>query len=165
MKPLSEVSADGDTLIFQRDLRHSPEKVWRALTDPAQLSRWSPFITGHDFSTIGPGLVTMVDGEVREETEIEVRLADPPRLLEYTWGNDLLVWELTPIASGTRLVLRHTVQGREWLSKVAAGWHLCLVVTEHLLDGDPIEPIRGRDAMNHGWAELNEAYLAQLVVH
>jgi hypothetical protein len=31
------------TLILVRELRHSPEKVWRALTDPAQLREWAPF--------------------------------------------------------------------------------------------------------------------------
>ena len=36
-----------------------------------------------------------------------------------------------------------------WVPKVAAGWHLCLVVAERLLDGDPIEPISGADAMRY----------------
>ena len=31
------------TLVLVRELRHSPEKVWQALTDPAQLREWSPF--------------------------------------------------------------------------------------------------------------------------
>jgi hypothetical protein len=31
------------TLILVRELRHSPEKVWRALTDPAHLREWAPF--------------------------------------------------------------------------------------------------------------------------
>jgi hypothetical protein len=28
------------TLILVRELRHSPEKVWQALTDPAHLREW-----------------------------------------------------------------------------------------------------------------------------
>ncbi len=31
------------TLILIRELRHSPEKVWQALTDPAHLREWAPF--------------------------------------------------------------------------------------------------------------------------
>src|SRR3981081_3627922 len=31
------------TLILVRELRHSPEKVWQALTDPAHLREWAPF--------------------------------------------------------------------------------------------------------------------------
>ena len=48
------------------------------------------------------------------------------------------------------------------MPKVAAGWHLCLVVAERLLDGQPIEPIRGEDAMNYGWEDLRDAYGAAL---
>jgi hypothetical protein len=60
--------------------------------------------------------------------------------------------------AGTRLSLRHTVRDQSWLPKVAAGWQLCLVVAEHLLDGQPIDPIRGEDAMNYGRQELHDAY-------
>jgi hypothetical protein len=45
---------------------------------------------------------------------------------------------------------------------VAAGWHLCLDVAEHLLDGQPIGPIRGQDALNYGWDELNDGYAKKL---
>ena len=48
------------------------------------------------------------------------------------------------------------------MPKVAAGWHLCLVVAERLLDGDAVAPIRGQAAREHGWDELNEAYAAKL---
>jgi hypothetical protein len=44
--PLAEVGCraqqDRWTLVFVRDLRHPPEAVWAALTDPAQLRGWSP---------------------------------------------------------------------------------------------------------------------------
>ena len=35
----AQVRKEGEkwTLILVRDLRHAPEKVWQALTDPAQL--------------------------------------------------------------------------------------------------------------------------------
>lgn len=146
------------TLVFQRDLKHPPELVWAALTEPGQLSRWAPFTTDRDLAQPGAATLTMIDGETAEELPAQVSLAEPPRLLQYTWGGDLLRWELEPTAEGTRLTLRHTVQGQEWLSKVAAGWHLCLDVAQRLLDGDPIEPIRGADALHFGWSELNEAY-------
>jgi uncharacterized protein YndB with AHSA1/START domain len=37
----AQVRKDGEkwTLILVRELRHSPEKVWQALTDPVQLRR------------------------------------------------------------------------------------------------------------------------------
>src|SRR5262245_25232670 len=41
----AQVRKDGEnwTLILVRDLRHSPEKVWQALTDPTHLREWAPF--------------------------------------------------------------------------------------------------------------------------
>jgi Activator of Hsp90 ATPase homolog 1-like protein len=91
-----------------------------------------------------------------------VTRADPPTVLEYAWGKDLLRWQLSPTEQGTRLTLEHTVEDRDLVPKVAAGWHICLVVAERLLDGAPIGPIRGEDARNYGWDELNEAYAAAL---
>lgn len=164
--PLAEVDAQasGDrwTLVFVRDVRHSPEKVWAALTDPARLAEWAPFLADRDLGSTGDATLTMVDGDVREDMRASVRRAEPPTLLEYTWGTDLLRWELAPVGTGTRLTLRHTVSDRDWVPKVAAGWHLCLVVAERLLDGQPIGPIRGSNARNFGWDQLNDAYAEKL---
>jgi uncharacterized protein YndB with AHSA1/START domain len=40
------VKNDGEkwTLILVREFRHSPEKVWQALTDPEHLREWAPFV-------------------------------------------------------------------------------------------------------------------------
>ena len=155
-------SGDRWTLVFVRDLRHPPEKVWAALTDPAQLGRWSPFTTDRNLGTVGEATLTMIGSDTSMAAPAVVSRAEPPTLLEYTWGTDLLRWDLAAVGSGTRLTLRHTVEDREFVPKVAAGWHLCLVVAEHLLDRDPIDPIRGEDAMNYGWKELNDAYAEKL---
>lgn len=164
--PLAEVEcrADGDrwTLVFVRVLRHSPERVWAALTDPAQVSAWAPFTTDRDLGSVGDATLTMVGGDVSEDLPASVTRAKRPSLLEYIWGTDLLRWELDPVDLGTRLTLRHTLDNREWVPKVAAGWHLCLDVAERLLDGQPIDPIRGDDARNHGWEELHDAYAERL---
>ena len=41
----AQIRKEGEkwTLVLVRELRHSPEKVWQALTDPAQLREWAPF--------------------------------------------------------------------------------------------------------------------------
>jgi uncharacterized protein YndB with AHSA1/START domain len=166
--PLAEVECRGEedrwTLVFVRLLRHSPDKVWAALTDPAQLREWSPYTADRDLRSVGDATLTMIDGDVSEDLAASVTRAERPRLLEYTWGTDVLRWELAAIDSGTRLTLRHTVSDQDWVPKVAAGWHLCLDVAEHLLDGQPIGPIRGQDAMNYGWEELHNAYAEKLAI-
>ena len=46
---------DGEiwTLVLVRELRHSPEKVWQALTEPAQLREWAPFDADRSLGTVG----------------------------------------------------------------------------------------------------------------
>jgi uncharacterized protein YndB with AHSA1/START domain len=150
------------TLVFVRDLHHPPDKVWAALTDPTQLREWAPFTTDRDLGRPGEATLTMIDGEVAEDLPATVARAEPPTLLEYTWGQDLLRWELAPTERGTRLTLQHTIQDLDWVPKVAAGWHICLVVAELLLDGTPFGPVRGEDARNYGWDDLNQAYAQTL---
>jgi uncharacterized protein YndB with AHSA1/START domain len=156
--PLADAVADGPTLVFVRDLKHPPATVWAALTDPDRLDQWAPFTAARALDRTGATTLTMIDGDTRTDLPATVRRAEPPTLLEYTWGDDLLRWELAPVGAGTRLTLRHTLAQPEMIAMVAAGWHLCLVVADHLLDGDPIGVIRGKDAMNYGWAELRDGY-------
>ncbi len=160
--PLGQAEAEKDgehwTLVFHRDLRHPPEKVWAALTEPDQLDQWAPWAADRDLGKPGDATLTMIDGETRQDMTATVVVAEAPNVLEYLLGTDRLRWELQATATGTHLTLRHTVTGADLLSKVAAGWHICLDVAEHLLDGDPVGVIRGREAMDHGWSELEQAY-------
>ena len=164
--PLSAVeclAADGRwTLVFVRDVGHPPAKVWMALTDPAQLGEWAPFTSDRDLGSVGDATLTMIDGDSSEDLAASVRRAEPPTLLEYTWGSDVVRWELEATDSGTRLTLRHTLDDPDLIPKVAAGWHLCLVVADRLLEGRPVGPIRGEDARNYGWEELHDAYAERL---
>jgi uncharacterized protein YndB with AHSA1/START domain len=169
-RPLDHVQyrAEGDrwTLVFVRDLRHAPDRVWTALTEPDQLSAWAPYTADRSLARTGDATLTMFAGADEEADRLpaSVTRAEPPHLLEYTLGPDFLRWELEPVDAGTRLTLSHTVAGRDWLPKVAAGWHLCLDVAERLLDERPVTPIRGEDAMEHGWQGLHDAYAERLGV-
>ena len=157
---------DGErwTLVFVRDLPHPPERVWTALTEPEELRAWSPYTADRSLARTGDVTLTMFANADEEADALpgSVTRAEPSRLLEYRLGADLLVWELEPLGDGTRLTLSHTVAGSDWLPKVAAGWHICLDVAERLLEGRPVTPIRGEDAMEHGWQALHDAYAERL---
>ncbi len=169
--PLAHVDcqqgAEGWTLVFTRALPQPPQRVWDVLTDPDQLRAWSPYTADRHLARIGEANLTMLDGMTSGNIPTTITHADAPRLLEYTWqldqfGRSVLRWELEPIPGGTRLTLRQTVRDAEWTPKIAAGWHLCLLVAERLLQGHPVKPIIGETAYAFGWQTLRDAYAARL---
>jgi uncharacterized protein YndB with AHSA1/START domain len=99
-----------ESISFEFDLPHAPEKVWRALTDPALLAEWLlPVVDlqlepgkAFTFKTQPyPGWDGTVDCRF---VEIEAH-----RKLSYTWDvpflKTVVTFTLTPTASGTRLSL------------------------------------------------------------
>jgi uncharacterized protein YndB with AHSA1/START domain len=143
------------TLILVRELRHSPEKVWQALTDPAHLREWAPFVADGSLGTAGTTVnITWVG--TGKPTEATVTRADAPHLLEFS---DMR-WELEAHDGGTRLTLWHQID-RHFISWGAAGWHICFDVLDCLLAGRPIGRIAGPDAMKFGWRRLVGEYAKQ----
>jgi uncharacterized protein YndB with AHSA1/START domain len=150
--------------VLVRDLRHSPQNVWAALTDPAQLREWAPFDANRSLSAAGPVTLTTVGAPAQQVSASTVKRAEAPRLLEYTWGGNDLRWQLEPHDGGTRLTLWHHID-RNYIAWGAAGWHICLDVLDHLLAGDPIGRIVGADALKFGgWQRLNTEYAQQFGV-
>jgi uncharacterized protein YndB with AHSA1/START domain len=158
----TEAEREGWTLIFIREFRQPPAVVWAALTDPAELDQWAPFTAARDLAAPGETTLTLVDGDERTPMRAVVTEAVAPEVLEYTWGDDRLRWQLEPSGDGTRLTLRHTLTKPGTGAMVAAGWHLCFAVLDHLLAGHPVGVIRGREAMSHGWEELRDSYAGKL---
>jgi uncharacterized protein YndB with AHSA1/START domain len=150
------------TLVLVRELRHSPEKVWRALTDPAQLHEWAPFDSDGSLGTVGATVkLTTVGAPTPRVTETTVMRADAPKALEYKWGGFDMRWELEALGGGTRLTLWTNID-RRFISMGAAGWHISLDVLDRLLDGQPIGRIVGPEAMKFGgWQRLNAEYAKQ----
>jgi Polyketide cyclase / dehydrase and lipid transport len=157
----AQVRKDGEkwTLVLVRELRHSPEKVWQALTDPSQLREWAPFVADGSLGTVG-ATVTLTWVGTGKPIETTVTRADAPGLLEY--GD--IRWELEAVGGGTRLTLWHSID-RRFISWGAAGWHICFDVLERLLAGEPIGRIAGGEAMNFGgWQRLTAEYAKQFGV-
>ena len=141
------------TLILVRELRHAPDTVWQALTDPAQLREWAPFDADGDLGTEGATIRLTWTGTQRV-SETRVTRADRPRVLEY---HDIR-WELEPRGTGTRITLWHSID-RRFITWGAAGWHICFDVLDHLLAGNPMGRLVGGDAMkNNGWQRLTGEY-------
>jgi uncharacterized protein YndB with AHSA1/START domain len=102
--------SQSESLSFEFDLHHPPEKVWRALTDPILLMEWllpvvdlklEPGVAFRYSAQPQPGW----DGIVKcRFLEIEAH-----RKLSYTWVvgdmDTVVTFTLTPTASGTRLSL------------------------------------------------------------
>ena len=157
----AQVRKDGDkwTLILVRKLRHSPEKVWEALTDPAHVRQWAPFDVDGSLGKVGSTVrLTWVGAPTPLETK--VTRADAPKFLEY----DEIRWELETSGGGTRLTLWHKID-RRFISWGAAGWHISFDVLERLLAGQPIGRIVGADAMKfEGWQRLTAEYGKQFGV-
>jgi uncharacterized protein YndB with AHSA1/START domain len=158
----AEVRKEGDkwTLVLVRELRHPPEKVWHALTDPAHLREWAPFDADRNLDTSGPVKLLTVGAPTPQVSETRVKRAEAPRLLEYSWGGNDIRWELEPLANGTRLTLWHNID-RGFASMGAAGWHICFDVLDRFLAGHPIGRIVADDAMKFDWQRLHAEYATQ----
>jgi uncharacterized protein YndB with AHSA1/START domain len=160
----ARVQKDGETwrLVLVRELHHAPDKVWRALTEPAQLREWAPFDADGSLATSGRTVkLTTVGAPTTQVSETTVTRAEAPRVLEYNWGGGDLRWELEPFGKGTRLTLWHAID-RRFISMGAAGWHICFDVLDHLLGGTPIGRMVGVETMKFGgWQRLNAEYARQ----
>ncbi len=67
-------------LRFERTLAHSVERVWRAISDPAELERWFPAAADWTPAT---GEIFEAYGATGEVTEV-----DAPHRLAWTFGGE-----------------------------------------------------------------------------
>jgi uncharacterized protein YndB with AHSA1/START domain len=99
-----------ETISFEVDLPHSPDKVWRALTDPELMAEWLLPVTGLKLE-VGAAFMLKTqpypgwDGTVScKMLEIEAK-----KKLSYTWTvpflDTVVTFELSPSAKGTRLTI------------------------------------------------------------
>ncbi|HUD53575.1 SRPBCC domain-containing protein [Parvibaculum sp.] len=120
MMPDNAAPTERKSIVVDYDLPHSPEKVWRALTEPALLERWlmpndiAP-VVGHRFTfrtQPAPNFDGIVHCEVLEVLAL--------KRLRYSWqgGNKelagyghwldtVVTWTLTETETGTHLRLEH----------------------------------------------------------
>lgn len=158
---LARIQKDGGnwTLVLVRQLRHSPQKVWSALTDPVQLREWAPFDADENLGIAGTKVkLNTVGTPAPMVSETIIKRAVEPKILEFRWGDGDLRWELEDFGGGTRLTLWHNID-RRYISMGAAGWHICFDVMDQALNGAPIGRLVGPETMKfEGWQRLNAEY-------
>jgi len=132
--PNTIVSPDQDTIISEIDIAAPPERIFKALTDPAQLRRWftdpaCPAKTWnmdarlggkYDYSTEKGTMV--VNGVSEFKCHGEIVEIDPPRLLVYTWianwhddkqRKTTVRWELESRGKTTHVKVTHSGLAQE----------------------------------------------------
>lgn len=145
---------DGIIANFDRHFHHSIESVWAMLTENDKLSQWFSELQVVDLQKGGMIKFDMQDGTFEE---MEILDFETYAVLEYTWGEDTVRFELTAEQEGCRLVLIEKVkQVTAHTPKDLAGWHVCLDVVQALLNGESIH------FRKQQWETWYEKYVAAL---
>jgi uncharacterized protein YndB with AHSA1/START domain len=143
--PPSIVTPDNDSIVTEIDIAAPPERVFKALTDAAELKRW---FTSPECPVKSWQMDPRPGGSYAYETEKgsfsvngvsefkchgEIVEFSPPRLLTYTWianwhddtaRRTLVTWELSPTAAGTHLKVTHSGLAQEPVARkdYSGGW-------------------------------------------
>jgi uncharacterized protein YndB with AHSA1/START domain len=148
---------DGDTIRFVRIADHSPERVWRAITDERELAAWMRYPV--QFEARLGGRARFFDEHNRIEGKVFI--FEPPRTLAFSFADvrnpehmalaerDWNVrWDLEPDGDGCRITFVHRGLGGAHLWGVGEGWHGFLDQFAAYLDGvidGSAPPVAGDD--------------------
>ena len=132
------------SVIVEREIDHSPESIWRALTEPYLIADW---LLNNDFKPVLGHRFTLTPtwGVIN----CQIQVIEPPRILSYTWDaltlRSLVTWELSPSGARTRLCMSHSGFGPH-LDQAYQGaqyaWPSFLTSLERTLDRIDESPIR-----------------------
>jgi uncharacterized protein YndB with AHSA1/START domain len=140
---------------FDRASKHSAERLWRAITDPDEVTAWMQYpakidlrVGGDyrvDFSKTNSGLLDGV-----------IVAIEPERLLRYAWGTSIVEWSIEPTPGGcTHSFLQSGLANRgPGEEQLVAGWHAWFDDLDRYLGGNPLPALSERDA----WRALCERY-------
>jgi uncharacterized protein YndB with AHSA1/START domain len=118
---MSEQAVTSRSIIVERLLPHSPEKIWRALTQAHLIEQW---LMKNDFEPrLGARFTFHAKpmGDWNGIVHCEITAFDPPRRLAYSWKggsaenadygsalDSVVEWVLTPQSGGTRVRMEHS---------------------------------------------------------
>ena len=142
----SEITPDQDAVVTEIEIAAPPERVFDALTDPAQMMRWwgkPPQDSTWEmdarpggkwrYEKKHPSGNKVVNGVSNFKAHGEITEFDPPRVLAYTWlanwhddpeRPSRARWELSATKTGTRVRVTHSGLVNEPVVRkdYAGGW-------------------------------------------
>ncbi len=129
-------SAEGrPSLHFERLLAHPRQRVWRAITDSDELRRWFPADLQGERTPGAAIRITSFTGRFAPSAGRFIA-CEPCVLLEYTWGNELLRWELQVDKAGCVLAFTNFLDDNAvdiGIANIASAWHACFDVLDFVL--------------------------------
>jgi uncharacterized protein YndB with AHSA1/START domain len=157
MRTDGELVLDGDAYVlrFVRDLPYPVAQVWASITEPKGLEAWFPATVAIELR-VGGQVSFANDPDFDVDPELlafsgEVMELDPQERLAFTWGTDLLRFELSPTEAGCRLVFTHRLAHRAMTNRTASGWSVCLDALSASL--------AGVDDAGPGWRAYYDHYV------
>lgn len=136
------------SVVVERVIPHTPEKIWRALTQPPLIEQWlmqndlQP-IPGHKFHFRAQPMAGW-----NGVTDAEVLVVKPYQQLTYSWNasgeqatdglKSVVTWTLTPVEGGTRVRMEHTgfrPQDEDGYQAMSGGWPRILAGLERVTAG------------------------------
>jgi uncharacterized protein YndB with AHSA1/START domain len=140
-------------LRFTRPLAQSPEAVWQAITEAEHLDAWFPTRIIGEWEVGAPLRFEFRNGEA-PPFDGEVLAYEPPSLVEFRWGTDIIRLEVVPTGTGSTLTLLDTIDDLGKAARDGAGWHVCLEdLDRHLAGADSPAAVGGR------WQEVHAGYV------
>jgi uncharacterized protein YndB with AHSA1/START domain len=147
------------TVTFERRCRHSPGRLWSAITDPDEITCWMGYPARVD---LRPGGEWYVDFSSTNDGRLDgvIVRVEPERVLTYAWGWSVVEWSLTPIDGGCAytFVQNGLADRGDDEEGLPAGWHDFIDRMEEHLEG--YYPTREQHRAR--WEGLKPAYRAQL---
>ena len=128
-------------ILFERRLKHPPQKVWDAIAGPGQMSRWFDKTEMPDPLAEGAEIRFYHSFGDQWSTGKITRL-EPGQRIEWLWTAGFgpatpISWEIIPEPEGCRLVMRQRLDDPAILGRTAAGWHVCLDRMQAAIEGTP----------------------------
>ena len=139
-------------LRFERRLAHPVERVWRAVSEPAELERWFPAAVDWRPAV---GETLEVAGMTGEVTEV-----DPPHRLAWQFNGEHYSFDLAADDGGCRLVFTHVFDDRSRAAQTAAGWDAYVSRLAPHLDGGHLT----EEDAHANWEQVHERYAERFAV-